>query len=165
MNIDKYDLYARREDGQHAKSDVPLSNRNRSCLKGQGVRRNPEACLCRPWLTPTTMSNPTLRDTVRLDLLVPVCSNAGEPFTQSQFHSFERFVVGLTGGVTRFGEVEGLWRNGRGIMQRERSRLYSTVVSSDNATRVAAEIDRFIRRAFDQDAAFVTSTPTRATAF
>jgi hypothetical protein len=111
------------------------------------------------------MTSPTLRDTVRLDLLVPVQSNAGAPFSEARFHSFEEFVVDLTGGVTRLGEVEGLWRNGSGLVQREHSRMYSTVVSTTDAPRVAAEIDRFIRDAFDQEAAFVTSTPTFATAF
>ena len=111
------------------------------------------------------MTYPTLRDTVRLDFLVPVQSNAGAPFNKTRFHSFEEFVVDLTGGVTRLGEVEGLWRNGSGLVQREYSRMYSTVVSATDAPRVVAAIDRFFRDAFDQEAAFVTSTPTFATAF
>lgn len=111
------------------------------------------------------MANPSLRDTVRLDLLVPLRSNEGRPFRDALFRAFEEFVVDLTGGVTRLGQVEGLWRNGIGLVQREHSRMYSTVVAAADAERIASELDRFIRNTFDQEAAFVTSTPTVATAF
>lgn len=144
-----------------------MEHRSQSCLTRERAARQflSATRIGRPWVIHTTMTYPTLRDTVRLDLLVPVQSNAGTPFNETRFHSFEEFVVDLTGGVTRLGEVEGLWRNGSGLVQREFSRMYSTVVPATDAPRVAAEIDRFIRDAFDQEAAFVTSTPTFATAF
>ena len=48
-----------------------------------------------------------LRETVSLDLLVPIGNNDGVPFSEAQFEAFERRVVALTGGITRRADVEG----------------------------------------------------------
>jgi len=106
-----------------------------------------------------------LRDTVALNFLIPTLSNTGVPFAETHFADFERQVVDLTGGITRVGEVEGIWRTPDGGMQRERSRAYTTTVDARIADRVAAELDVLIRSLFHQLAAFVQATPTRASAF
>jgi len=116
-------------------------------------------------ITPTTMTNASLRDSVALNFLLPTTSNNGVPFADSRFADLERRVVDLTGGITRLGEVEGIWRNSSGVLQRERSRAYTTTVDAHLAERVAAELDVLIRTCFDQFAAYVQATPTRATAF
>jgi hypothetical protein len=107
----------------------------------------------------------SLRETVSLDLLVPLADNEGTPFTEAQFVRFERHVAGLTGGVTRLGDVEGIWLSPTGEFQREKSRAYVTSVPETDATRIALELDSLIRSSFGQLAAFIQVTPTRATVF
>jgi hypothetical protein len=106
-----------------------------------------------------------LRETVSLDLLVPLADNEGIPFSEAQFVAFERHVAGLTGGVTRRGDVEGIWLSPTGEFQREKSRAYVTSVAATDAARIALELDSLIRSSFRQLAAFIQVTPTRATVF
>src|SRR5438552_2863387 len=75
--------------------------------------------------TPMTTTAPApLRETVSLDLLVPLADNEGVPFAESEFAAFEDRVVALTGGITRRADVEGIWRTPFGDLQRETSRSY-----------------------------------------
>lgn len=111
------------------------------------------------------MTITALRDTVSLDFYIPVTGNDGSPFPESLFRTLERHVLDLTGGLTRRGDVEGIWRTPSGEAQREISRAYSTTVDKDDADRVAAELDLLIRSLFRQLAAFVQATPTKATVF
>lgn len=111
------------------------------------------------------MTTTALRDTVCLDFFIPVTGNDGSRFPESLFRTLERHVLDLTGGLTRRGDVEGIWRNPSSDAQCEISRAYTTTVDADVADRVAAELDLLIRSLFRQLAAFVQATPTRATAF
>jgi hypothetical protein len=106
-----------------------------------------------------------LRDTVAIDVLVPLTSNTGDPFPEELFETFERHLVSLAGGITRRGDVEGVWRTPDGDLQRERSRAYTMTVDADRADPVAAALDVLVRSLFGQLAAYVQATPTRATAF
>ena len=110
----------------------------------------------------------TLRQTVNLEVLLPVVENeneGGRPFPDSLFAAFEHHVVDLTGGITRRADVEGIWRRPDGTMQRERSRSYVTTVDTADADRVAADIDAVIRTQFRQLASYITATPTLAAGF
>lgn len=110
----------------------------------------------------------TLRQTVNLEVLLPVVENeneGGRPFPDSLFAAFEHHVVDLTGGITRRADVEGIWRRPDGTMQRERSRSYVTTVDTADTDRVAADIDAVIRTQFRQLASYITATPTSAAGF
>ena len=106
-----------------------------------------------------------LRDTIAIDVLVPLKSNEGHPFEEHLFRKFERHIVSLTGGITRRGDVEGIWRTPGGRLQRERSRAYMTTADAARAEHVMNELDGLVRSLFGQLAAFVQATPTRATDF
>jgi hypothetical protein len=107
----------------------------------------------------------SLRPTVSLDLLVPLADNEGVPFPDSLFAAFEHRVVALAGGITRRGDVEGIWRTPNGTMQRERSRSYVTTVDAAVVERVASDLDVLLRTTFRQIASFIQATPTTATVF
>jgi hypothetical protein len=111
------------------------------------------------------MPTTTLRPTVSLDLLVPLADNEGVPFPDSLFAAFEHHVVDLAGGITRRGDVEGIWRTPNGTMQRERSRSYVTTVDAAVVERVASDLDALLRTTFRQVASFIQATPTTATVF
>jgi hypothetical protein len=111
------------------------------------------------------MPTTPLRPTVSLDLLVPLADNEGVPFPDSLFAAFEHRVVDLTGGITRRGDVEGIWRRPNGTMQRERSRSYVTTVDAAVVERVASDLDALLRTTFRQVASFIQATPTTATVF
>lgn len=147
----------RRRVCRHFSFDLHLSwSRARRCVTGSP----------RLYFFPINpMSTPALRDTVTIDVLVPLAANNGALFPEEVFHAFERRVVALTGGITRRGDVEGIWRTPSGDLQRERSRAYSTTVDSARAERVAVELDVLLQSLFGQLAAYVQATPTRATAF
>lgn len=106
-----------------------------------------------------------LRETVSLDLLVPVADNDGVPFSEADFEAFERRVVALTGGITRRADVEDIWLNPFGEYQRERSRSYTTTVPSRDAVAVMTELDALIRSSFDQFNSYIQAVPTLATVF
>lgn len=91
------------------------------------------------------MPTTTLRPAVSLDILVPVTDDEGVPFPDSLFATFEHHVVDLTGGITRRGDVEGIWRRPDGSFQRERSRSYTTTADTVVAEWIARTIDRLIR--------------------
>ena len=107
----------------------------------------------------------SLRPTVALDVLVPLSNNLGVPFPDSLFAAFEHRVVDLAGGITRRGDVEGIWRRPNGTMQRERSRSYVTTVDAAVVERVASDLDVLVRTTFQQIASFIQATPTTATVF
>ncbi len=106
-----------------------------------------------------------LRETVSLDLLVPIGNNDVVPFSEAQFEAFERRVVALTGGITRRADVEGIWLNPFGEFQRERSRSYTTTVPSRDAVAVMTELDVLIRSSFEQFNSYIQAVPTLATVF
>lgn len=106
-----------------------------------------------------------VRDTTRLELLVPLADNDGVPFSDSAFASFEDFLVDTAGGFTRRGDVEGAWRAPDGQVMRDRSRSYVVTVPEHLTDRVASAIDHYVRRQFRQQAAFVETLPARAVAF
>lgn len=112
----------------------------------------------------TAVSAP-LRETVSLDLLLPIANNNGVPFSEAQFETFERYVVSLTGGITRRADVEGIWINPFGEFQREASRSYTTTVEARDAAAVMAELDALIRSSFDQFNSYIQAVPTLATVF
>jgi hypothetical protein len=113
----------------------------------------------------TPMPTTSLRPTVSLDLLVPLADNEGVPFPDGLFAAFEHRVVDLAGGITRRGDVEGIWRTPNGTMQRERSRSYVTTVDAAVVGRVASDLDALLRITFRQVASFIQATPTTATVF
>ena len=106
-----------------------------------------------------------VRDTTRLELLVPLADNDGVPFSDSAFASFEDFLVDTAGGFTRRGDVERAWRAPDGQVMRDRSRSYVVPVPEHLTDRVASAIDHYVRRQFRQQAAFVETLPARAVAF
>lgn len=106
-----------------------------------------------------------MRETTRLELLVPLSDNEGTPFPDATFAAFEDFLVRLAGGFTRRGDVEGAWRAPDGRVVRDWSRCYAVTVSEPIADRVASRIDHEVRRSFRQEATFLEHLPTRALAF
>lgn len=107
----------------------------------------------------------TLRPTSNLEILIPIEDNLKVPFPDSLFAAFEHRVVDLAGGITRRGDVEGIWRTPNGTMQRERSRSYVTTVDAAVVERVASDLDVLVRTTFRQIASFIQATPTTATVF
>lgn len=112
-----------------------------------------------------TATSAPLRETVSLDLLVPIADNDAVPFSEAQFEAFERRVVALTGGITRRADVEGIWLNPFGEFHRERSRSYTTAVPARDAVAVMTELDALIRSSFEQFNSFIQAVPTLATVF
>lgn len=106
-----------------------------------------------------------MRDTTRLELLVPLADNDNVPFSNSAFAAFEDFLVDTAGGFTRRGDVEGAWRAPDGQVMRDRSRSYVVTVPEHLTDRAASAIDHYVRRQFRQQAAFVETLPARAVAF
>ncbi len=106
-----------------------------------------------------------MRDTTRLELLLPLADNDTVPFSDAAFTAFEDFLVQLAGGFTRRGDVEGAWRAPDGRVMRDRSRSYAVTVPEHLTDRVASSIDHYVRRQFRQQATFVETLPARAVAF
>jgi len=106
-----------------------------------------------------------MRQTTRLELLLPLADNDGIPFPDAAFAAFEDFLVSVAGGFTRRADVEGAWRAPDGRVMRDRSRSYVVSVPVPIADRVASQIDQYVRRQFRQQAAYVESVPARAVAF
>jgi hypothetical protein len=106
-----------------------------------------------------------MRDTTRLELLLPLADNDTVPFSDAAFAAFEDFLVQLAGGFTRRGDVEGAWRAPDGRVMRDRSRSYAVTVPEHLTDRVASSIDHYVRRQFRQQATFVETLPARAVAF
>ncbi len=106
------------------------------------------------------------RTTVRCDLLLPIRDNGGRDFGSEDFGAFERFLVGLAGGFTRRGEVDGAWRSpDTGELMADRSKSYSVVLDAERALEQVAKIDTYIKHAFRQQASYVELIPIRATDF
>lgn len=101
-----------------------------------------------------------MRSTRRLDLLVPIADNEGRLFNPEDFASFEDQLIALAGGFTRRGTLTGVWQSPNGQVFSDQSHAYSVTVPSDVAESVMAEIARYIRTRFHQEAAWVEATPT-----
>lgn len=106
-------------------------------------------------LPPTPM-----RATRRLDLLLPLQSNAGDPFPPEDFEAFEDLLITLAGGFTRRGESTGVWRSPSGQIFHDRTRAYAVTVPADVADSVASSLSRFVTDRFRQEAAWIEQTPT-----
>lgn len=106
-----------------------------------------------------------MRDTLKTTLLVPKVGNDGVAFTDDEFRILEGMLLDLAGGYTRLADVEGAWKAPDGSIMRDASRCYSITVDVDQAERVIHSVDRFIREFFQQRAALVEATPTKATVF
>jgi len=106
-----------------------------------------------------------MRTTQRLDFLVPVTDNFGEPFTEEDFAALEDLLVDVAGGFTRRGDVSGAWRSPSGELFRDHSRSYSVTVPADRVEDVASTIHRVITHRFRQEAALIETTPTLSAAF
>lgn len=106
-----------------------------------------------------------MRNTVHLDVLVPLGGNDGHPFPASAFDQLEAFLLGLTGGFTRRGDVEGAWKSPEGRVYRDVSRAYALSLPEAEAERIAGSLDVYIRKHFGQEAAYLELVPTRATVF
>lgn len=113
------------------------------------------------FLTPTLMR----RDTLHVDVLVPLVDNEKVPFTESDFDAFEHVLLTVAGGFTRRGDVEGAWQSPDGEILRDTSRSYVITLDADDAAEKIEQIDRFIRTHFRQHAAFLELIPTKATVF
>ena len=107
----------------------------------------------------------SMRPTTRLELLVLLEDNDGVPFPDTAFADFENFLVTTAGGFTRRGDVEGAWKAPDGRVMRDRSRSYVVTVPENLTDRAASSINRYVRRQFRQQAAFVETLPARAVAF
>lgn len=106
-----------------------------------------------------------MRDTRRLDILVPVFDNDGLPFTDHDFLPLEDLLIRLAGGFTRRPDVTGVWQSPDGRVFRDSSRSYTVTVPIARAEDVATRLSRFIVDRFRQEAALVEATPTMATVF
>jgi hypothetical protein len=107
-----------------------------------------------------------MRNTVHVDVLVPLYGNDdGQPFSLSAFDQLEAFLLGIAGGFTRHGDVEGAWRSPDGRVFRDASRAYALSLSETDADGIARSIDAYICEHFAQEAAYLELVPTRATAF
>jgi len=106
-----------------------------------------------------------MRDTLHVDVLVPLLDNQGNAFPESAFGVFERVLLDLAGGFTRRSDVEGAWRAPDGTIMRDVSRSYVVTLDARDADQRIEHIDRFIREYFQQHAAFLELTPTKATVF
>jgi hypothetical protein len=106
-----------------------------------------------------------MRDSVHVDVLVPLLDNEGVAFPESAFDAFERVLLNLAGGYTCRGTVEGAWRAPDGTVMRDVSRSYVVTLDARDAAQQIERIDRFIRAYFRQHAAFLELTPTKATVF
>ncbi len=126
-----------------------------------------EALAGRPRVAAFAYSIPhtPMRDTLHLDVLVPLVDNQGIFFSDGAFDAFERVLLTIAGGFTRHGDVEGAWRAPDGVIMRDVSRSYAITLDARDADRQIDRIDRFIREFFRQDAAFLELTPTKATVF
>ena len=106
-----------------------------------------------------------MRETTRLEFLVPIADNEGTPFLDAAFATFEDFLLDLAGGFTFRGQVDGAWRAPDGRVLRDTSRSYVISVPEARANQVATSIDHEVRRRFRQEATFLEQLPTRALAF
>jgi len=106
-----------------------------------------------------------MRQTTRLEFLVPITDNEGAPFPDATFATFEDFLLDIAGGFTFRGLVDGTWRAADGRVFRDTSRSYAISVPEARAVDAAASIDNEVRRRFRQEATFLEQFPTRALAF
>ncbi|HNX50762.1 MAG TPA: hypothetical protein PKL08_11390 [Thermoanaerobaculaceae bacterium] len=106
-----------------------------------------------------------MRETRRLDLLVPVLDNDGRLFPEEDFSDFERLLVNVVGGFTRHPDVTGVWRNDSGRIFRDTSRSYAATVPVGRTTEVASLLHRFITDRFRQEAVMIEATPTLSAVF
>jgi hypothetical protein len=106
-----------------------------------------------------------MRPTTRLELLIPLEDNNGVPFPNVAFADFEDSLISIAGGFTRHGDVEGAWKAPDGHVMRDRSRSYVVTVPEKLTDHAASSINRYVRRQFRQQAAFVEALSARAVAF
>lgn len=112
-----------------------------------------------------SFTSTAMRETRRLDLLVPIADNDGRPFPEGDYSDFERLLVNVVGGFTRRPNVTGVWRNEAGRIFRDTSRSYAATVSTDRTTEVASLLHRFITHRFRQEAVLIEATPTLSAVF
>jgi len=106
-----------------------------------------------------------MRETRRLDLLVPVRDNDGRPFLEEDFTAVEHLLVDVVGGFTRRPDVTGVWRNDSGRIFHDTSRSYTATVPVAQTTEVASILHRFIADRFRQEAVMLEATPTLSAVF
>jgi len=106
-----------------------------------------------------------MRETRRLDLLVPIRDNNGRPFLEEDFTAVERLLVDVVGGFTRRPDVTGVWRNESGRIFHDASRSYTATVPVARTTEVASLLHRFITDRFRQEAVMLEATPTLSAVF
>lgn len=106
-----------------------------------------------------------MRDALHVDILVPITSNEGVPFSDASFELFEQVLLTAAGGFTRRSDVEGAWQAPDGRVLHDRSRSYAVTLSASDAEATIDEIDQFIRAHFQQHASFLELVPTKATVF
>ncbi len=112
-----------------------------------------------------SLTSTPMRETRRLDLLVPVLDNDGRLFPEEDFSDFERLLVNVVGGFTRHPDVTGVWRNDSGRIFRDTSRSYAATVPVGRTTEVASLLHRFITDRFRQEAVMIEATPTLSAVF
>lgn len=112
-----------------------------------------------------SFTSTAMRETRRLDLLVPVADNDGRPFPEGDYSDFERLLVNVVGGFTRRPDVTGVWRNEAGRIFRDTSRSYATTIPADRTIEVASLLHRFITDRFRQEAVLIEATPTLSAVF
>ena len=106
-----------------------------------------------------------MRETRRLDLLVPIRDNDGRRFLEEDFTAVERLLVDVVGGFTRRPDVTGVWRNDSGRIFHDASRSYTATVPVARTTEVASLLHRFITDRFRQEAVMLEATPTLSAVF
>ncbi|HKO58893.1 MAG TPA: hypothetical protein VJ276_23705 [Thermoanaerobaculia bacterium] len=106
-----------------------------------------------------------MRQTVHLDILVPLADNEGRSFPLGLFEYFEALLLDVAGGFTRRGDVEGMWRSPDGHVFRDHSRAYALTLLENDTDNTVAAVDSFIRDQFHQEDTFLELVPTRAASF
>lgn len=92
--------------------------------------------------------------------LVPVKSNAGEPFPEEKYETLETRLAKTFGGWTQAGYNEGGWADDQGKVVRDKTAKYIVALDSWTKAQTLIEIIKWIAEEFDQDCIYLVIAGT-----
>jgi hypothetical protein len=91
-----------------------------------------------------------------VQMLIPLCDNAGQAFSVDVFAAFESAAVEALGGFTLYpANVLGGWRDDAGRDVRDSSRVYAFAIRTIGDGAAVLNLAARARETFRQDAIFI----------
>lgn len=90
-----------------------------------------------------------------IQILIPSFDNGGKPFPESAYERWEKHLIGVFGGYSRYpGQVAGGWME-NGTIYHDKSFVYGVAVAGMVDGQKVIDAAKFAQRLFKQEAMFL----------